>query len=595
MLYWESSRGTDEFYYILIEFSDKYFEEAKDLYKRQIVSKIYKHPDELFDAHSYEKAGCVLHMIRKQIGDIHFRAALKTYLERYKNSSAESNNFLEILEGVCGKDMHQFFDQWVYGKGHPELEIEISTEQDNNCDGKGSGNDGNGIDSEGNKRKLKLKIKQTQEDNEKKEPDESNSSSGKNIFEFNLDVKVVFSGNNNGEGTQEKHVIHISEKTTESSIDIPPEAKIDAISIDPEFKILKKVKSIKIPNETKEFQLKGLLVNQLRNGKTIVERIDAARMLQNLYSDDVVVALQNAVLGDKFYGVSIEAADALGSFYDKSNYEKSETAYQALRVCLTSKALFSDAHTRIKRAVIKNIGIFEREDSIDLLEPFATGNGVNQVDGESDFIKSAAAVAIGKSSKRILSPSPSSPSDKKRLVIPLLKNLAQSANTFQNVVATGAIDGLKELASKNGDEAVVLDIADFLIENTFIDKDYFIRSKATSALGKFLCTNCNNKKASLKMDNLNQRVFSRLMELLKDNRRRIKINACLALADDDAKFDSAPDMRIFDSIDALIYVAEHDLDGFVRRNAEASVNVLREWVKEWSSKAPTIGIKIRET
>jgi hypothetical protein len=48
-------------------------------------------------------------------------------------------------------------------------------------------------------------------------------------------------------------------------------------------------------------------------------------------------------------------------------------------------------------------------------------------------------------------------------------------------------------------------------------------------------------------------------------------------------------------MDALIFVAEHDIDGFVRRNAEVSVNVLREWINEWSSKPPTLDIKIRET
>jgi aminopeptidase N len=83
------------------------------------------------------------------------------------------------------------------------------------------------------------------------------------------------------------------------------------------------------------------------------------------------------------------------------------------------------------------------------------------------------------------------------------------------------------------------------------------------------------------------------MELVKDNRRRIKINACLALADDEARFIDRPDRQIYESMDALIYVAEHDIDGFVRRNAEASVNVLREWIKEWSVTPPTLDIKIR--
>ncbi len=190
LLYWGSSREIDEFYYNLIGFSNKYFEETKDLYKRPIVSKIYKHPDELFDAHSYEKAGYVLHMIRNYIGNDYFRKALKAYLDRYKNRSAESNNLLEIIEEVYDKDVHLFFDQWIYGKGHPELDIEISIDY-NNTNTKND-NGGNDNISEGNKRKLKVKITQIQGENEKKEDDASNIMDGKNIFEFPLDVKIVF-------------------------------------------------------------------------------------------------------------------------------------------------------------------------------------------------------------------------------------------------------------------------------------------------------------------------------------------------------------------------------------------------------------------
>jgi len=590
LLYWENSRGIDEFYYNLIEFSDKYFEEAKDLYKRPIVTKTYKHPDELFDAHSYEKAGYVLHMIRNYIGDDYFRKALRAYLERHRDRSAESNNLLEIIEDAYGKDMHLFFDQWIYRKGHPELDIEISIEHNSNDSDNGNSNS---REKECNKIKIKLKIIQTQEE---KNDNETNIMDGKNIFEFPVDVKIVFS-NNNGEKKQELHVFHISKKITENTFNIQNDAKIEYVSIDPESKILKKVKSIKITDETKEFQLKGLIINQLQNGKTVIERIDAARLLQNLYSKDVIVALQETVINDKFYGVSIEAANIIGSFYDKSDYEKSDTAYQSLRMLFTNKFLFNNFDPKIKRSIIKNIGVFEREESIDLLVPFVSEN--NAEHKKSDFIKSAAATAMGKSVKRL----PSSSDKKKEFIIPLLKDFVLSANTFQNIVATGAIDGLKELSSpKDGNNVIVYDIADFLIENTHHEKDYFIRSRATSALGRFLHNKNNIKAESSSKDNFNQRVFNRLTELLKDDRRRIKINACLALADDEAKFDTItekPDRRIYESIEALIFVAEHDIDGFVRRNAEASVNVLKEWIKEWikewSSKPPTLDIKIRET
>ena len=107
---------------------------------------------------------------------------------------------------------------------------------------------------------------------------------------------------------------------------------------------------------------------------------------------------------------------------------------------------------------------------------------------------------------------------------------------------------------------------------------------ATSALGKFLV---------IEDKELNQRVFSCLKQLLKDKRQRVKVNACTALADSDAKV-SVPDARVMDSINELTWVTGHDLDGFVRRPAEDSLNIIREWVKEWAEKPPKIDVRMRE-
>lgn len=81
--------------------------------------------------------------------------------------------------------------------------------------------------------------------------------------------------------------------------------------------------------------------------------------------------------------------------------------------------------------------------------------------------------------------------------------------------------------------------------------------------------------------------------MLKDKRQRVKINACTALADSDAKVSEA-DARVIDSINELAWVAGHDLDGFVRRPAENSMNIIREWIKEWAQKPPKIDVKMRE-
>lgn len=69
-------------------------------------------------------------MLRSNIGDNDFRKMLYAYLEIYKNQSVETTNFLNILEDISGKNLHRFFDQWIYGSGHPRLDIEFYLEQD---------------------------------------------------------------------------------------------------------------------------------------------------------------------------------------------------------------------------------------------------------------------------------------------------------------------------------------------------------------------------------------------------------------------------------------------------------------------------------
>ncbi|MDX1372429.1 MAG: HEAT repeat domain-containing protein [Nitrososphaeraceae archaeon] len=102
----------------------------------------------------------------------------------------------------------------------------------------------------------------------------------------------------------------------------------------------------------------------------------------------------------------------------------------------------------------------------------------------------------------------------------------------------------------------------------------------------------NDKNLKRRAEHLNQRVFNHLIRLLKDESRRIKRNACTALADPDSKM-IEPNQRIVMRIEELKKVAEEDLDGFVRRTAEFSLNVVRGWIKEWTEKEPALDIKLR--
>ena len=549
-LYWENSRGKDEFQYNLIEATDIYFEESNTLYNRPIVTNLYKHVDDLFDAHSYEKSGFILHMIRNHVGENNFRKSLKVYLERYQNRSAETLDLLKVIEEVSGREMASFFDQWIYKQGHPKLELEYSLENSNSIENVNR-----------NSQRLKIKILQ-------KNIDDSYEDSFR-YYQFQLEFKMKII-DTSGQKNQMVHLMNVDNNDSESFVDIIGNFNIESISIDPEFKILKEISSIKVVNETRDFQLKKLLHNQVKCGETIVERINALRLLKDRYSEDGIRALYDAIVQDKFYGVAIEAANTLGSFYDKNNYEKSDNSYQCLVSILSSKSTFDALRSEVKKAVIRNIGIFERVESISLLKDVIHGSR-----DESNFVRSSAATALGKSSKEV------EEVKNKFQVISLLKNLVEGTETFQNVLATGALEGLKELATDK-DNQIRIEVANFFLENTLESKDYFVRAQATSNLAKFLVS--KNDTVDADTSAMHQAVFNRLKDLLRDDRRKIKINACSALADKDGRFHTIPDKRTYETIQVLIDVAKNDMDGFVRRKAEHSANIVREWIHTWASK-----------
>jgi hypothetical protein len=69
-------------------------------------------------------------------------------------------------------------------------------------------------------------------------------------------------------------------------------------------------------------------------------------------------------------------------------------------------------------------------------------------------------------------------------LIKKLKELVNNSYSFQNIVAQRAIDELKEFF-KDGDQDLSIYIADFLIEKTKNNNNYYIRASTTAALGKF--------------------------------------------------------------------------------------------------------------
>ncbi len=68
---------------------------------------------------SYHKAAWVLHMLRGVVGDSLFFSGLKTYGDRFRFSSAVTEDFRDVMEEVAGIDLDKFFNQWIYGSHYP--------------------------------------------------------------------------------------------------------------------------------------------------------------------------------------------------------------------------------------------------------------------------------------------------------------------------------------------------------------------------------------------------------------------------------------------------------------------------------------------
>ena len=167
-------------------------------------------------------------------------------------------------------------------------------------------------------------------------------------------------------------------------------------------------------------------------------------------------------------------------------------------------------------------------------------------------------------------------------MIQLLEDLSNTTSTFQNLLARGAIDGLKEF-SKDEDEQIVKEVADIIVNKSNYGNEYLLRRTATSALGKFL----RNKDKKV-----NNKVFNQLKDLLKDNRFNLQIDACISFVDPDAEV-LKPDAKLLEAIEELTWVAEHDLDGWVRKEAELSVKKMRKWIIDWLEKPMDLILRTR--
>ncbi|HRY83024.1 MAG TPA: M1 family aminopeptidase [Candidatus Cloacimonadota bacterium] len=80
-----------------------------------------------FTPPSYEKAACVLHMLRYTLGEANFFQLLQNWFSTYDNGNVITSEFQAMAEAIQGPgtDLDYFFDQWIYGSGIPSLQYSV--------------------------------------------------------------------------------------------------------------------------------------------------------------------------------------------------------------------------------------------------------------------------------------------------------------------------------------------------------------------------------------------------------------------------------------------------------------------------------------
>jgi aminopeptidase N len=98
---------------------------------RAIVSNEWKTPEDMSGVITYYKGALVLNYLRFQLGEDLFWKGIKEYAGQYWNKSVTTHDFESVMEKASGKDLHTFFNQWVYNMKCPALQASYSIDRDN--------------------------------------------------------------------------------------------------------------------------------------------------------------------------------------------------------------------------------------------------------------------------------------------------------------------------------------------------------------------------------------------------------------------------------------------------------------------------------
>ncbi len=344
--YGSSENAANEAKYYSYQDWAEYKEEDLKKYRRSVVCNQYIEPCDLFDRHLYQKGGLILVLLRSLLGEAHFWKSIRHYVEQNREKNVETLDLIKAIEESTGRNMRQFFEEWVFGSGYPELEVSYEWHP--------------------NQMLAEIVVEQKQ-------------AQGEQTPLFHLPLLIEIECEGKKIKTHKLELGSARERVFLSLPSIPLRVRVDPGNT--------------IPKTLKFKRPKEMLFFQLKNDPDCLGKIEAAEELKNDWDLKVIEELKAALLSDSFsadsfWGVRAEVARVL-----------SEIPHEASKNALISA--LTSTHPKVRRAVVKALGKFKDPVVSSALQPLANSDPSYYVEAEAIYAWALSRKKLDTSSKEI--------------------------------------------------------------------------------------------------------------------------------------------------------------------------------------------------
>jgi Aminopeptidase N len=302
-LYFEYSRGRDEFDFMMYRDQHAALEADKNLSRKPIVSA------GSYSANVYSRGAAVLHMLRFTLGDSLFWSVIKRYITQHQFTPVETDDLRRSAEEASGKHLRWFFDQWVYKAGHPIFDVRYKWSD--------------------SARTISLTVRQAQS---------LDSLTG--VFQTPVDIEVTAATGNT------THRITIASRETTVTLFCPDLPRL--VIFDKGNWLLKELTFEKSKEEW---------AYQAQYANNPIDRLRAIQHFVAVHDSSVIPLLAAIASTDNFWGVRIEAINSAGSFKTENDSVRSP-----IRRALLDQS--RNALSKIRSAAVSQLKDFAGSDIV---------------------------------------------------------------------------------------------------------------------------------------------------------------------------------------------------------------------------------------